>query len=137
MTAWLRRLRARIKYRNYARDLDRELEVHREMATRDLAGAGTPEQIRRAAALQLGNATLVSQDARAMWLPKLLQELMQDARHAVRSFRREWRFTVAAIALLSLCLSVTVGGFVLLNGLFLRGWRQGHSRPVSAGSRRR
>src|SRR5688572_11459816 len=122
MTAWLRRLRARIKYRNYARDLDRELEVHREMATRDLAGAGTPEQIRRAAALQLGNATLVSQDARAMWLPKLLQELMQDARYAVRSFRREWRFAVAAIALLSLGLSVTVGGFVLLNGLFLRGW---------------
>jgi predicted permease len=122
MTAWLRRLRARIKYRNYARDLERELEVHREMATRDLAGAGTPDQIRRAAALQLGNTTLIREDVRAMWLPKLLQELMQDARYAGRSFRREWRFTIAAIALLSLGLGVTVGGFVLLNGLFLRGW---------------
>ena len=122
MTAWLRRLRARIKYRHYARDLERELQVHREMAVRDLAGAGTPDQIRRAAALQLGNTTLVREDVRTMWLPKLLQELMQDARYAVRSFRREWRFTIAAIALLSLGLGVTVGGFVLMNGLFLRGW---------------
>jgi len=122
VTAWLRRLRARIKYRHYARDLDRELEVHREMAMRDLAGAGTPHQIQRAAALQLGNTTLIREDVRAMWLPQLFQELMQDARYAVRAFRREWRFTLAAIALLSLGLGVTVGGFVLMNGLFLRGW---------------
>ena len=122
MTPWLRRLRARIKYRHYARDLERELEVHREMAARDLAGAGTPDQIRRAAALQVGNTTLVREDVRAMWLPKRLQELMQDARYAVRAFRREWRFTIAAVALLSLGLGVTVGGFVLMNGLFLRGW---------------
>lgn len=122
MTAWLRRLRARIKYRHYAQDLERELEVHREMAAQDLAGSGTPDQIRRAAAIQLGNTTLVREDVRAMWLPKLLQELMQDARYALRSFRREWRFTIAAVTLLSLGLGVTVGGFVLLNGLFLRGW---------------
>ena len=99
MTAWLRRLRARIKYRHYARDLERELDVHREMAARDLAGAGTPDEIRRAAALQLGNTALVREDVRAMWVPKLLQELMQDARYAVRSFRREWRFTIAAIVI--------------------------------------
>jgi len=123
MTAWFRRLRARIKYRGYARDLERELEVHREMAAQDLAGAGTPDQVRRTAALQLGNTTLVREDVRAMWLPRRIEELVQDARYALRAFRREWRFTLAAIAMLTMGLGVTVGAFVLMNGLFLRGWR--------------
>src|SRR5678816_264644 len=122
MPAWLRRVRARIRYHGYARALDREIEFHRDMARRDLAGTGTPDHIHRAAALQLGNTTLVKEDVRAMWFPRLIQELLQDARYALRSFRREWRFTVAAVALPTIGLGMTVGGFVMLNGLLLRGW---------------
>ncbi len=130
MTGWLRRLRARIRYRHYADDLERELEHHREMTARELDGRGSPGEIQRATALRLGNTTLTREDVRAMWLPKLLQEAAQDARYAVRTFRRDWRFTAAAIALLSLGLGLTVGGLVLANGLFRRGWPVPDHRDV-------
>lgn len=130
MTSWLRRLRARIRYRHYAADLERELEHHRAMTARELAGSGSPGDVQRATALRLGNTTLTREDVRAMWLPKLLQEVAQDVRYALRTFRRDWRFTAAAVALLSLGLGLTVGGLVLANGLFFRGWPVPDHREV-------
>src|SRR5262245_10473531 len=120
MPRFLRRLRARIKYWNYESDLARELDVHREMAREAHAGRG--HDSRRAAALQLGNTTLVTEEIRAMWIPGVLQQILQDARYAARGFRREWSFTLAAVLMLALGLGLALGSFTFLNGALLRGW---------------
>lgn len=123
MPAFLRRLRARIKYWNHEREVAREIEVHRAMAEAALSGRGDSERDARWKAAQLlGNTTIAREDSRAMWIPIYLQQLMQDARYAVRAFRREAGFTAAAVAMLSLGLGLTTGGFALVNGLFFQGW---------------
>jgi predicted permease len=120
---FLRRLRARIKYRHFERDLVREIEVHRAMALAAIEGGGESRQEARwRAARLLGNTTLVREEVRDMWIPRLLQQLSQDARYAARAFRREWGFTLAAVSMLAIGLGLTAGGFAFVSGMFFRGW---------------
>ena len=62
---WLRRLRARIKYRGFDADLRHELDVHRAMTEDDLVARGLAgDDARRQAVLALGNVTLEREHAR-------------------------------------------------------------------------
>ena len=120
---WLRRLRARIKYRNFDADLAREIATHREMKGEALRYQGMSHaEAHAAAARALGNVTLAREDSRTMWIPLLLQQIAQDARYAVRGMRRAPGFTVAAVLMLTVGLGLVAGGYTVVNGLFLRGW---------------
>ena len=123
MRALLRRLRARIKYRHFERDLAQELEQHRALAEAELTAAGTSaREARWQAARQLGNTTLAREESRATWIPRLWQQLTQDVRYAVRGLRREWGFTLTASVTLALGIGVLLGVFTVFNGMFLRPW---------------
>lgn len=57
--AWLRRLRARIRYRDFDADVRREIDAHRSMKEAELRAAGRTEAEARVEALRtLGNVTL-------------------------------------------------------------------------------
>jgi predicted permease len=130
MRAFLRRLRARVKYWDHDRDVAREIEQHRAMAEADaIAGGESRYEARWKAARALGNTTIAREDVRAMWIPRYLQQLGQDARYALRGMRRAPGFTLAALTMLSVGIGLPVGGFVFINGLFFRGW------PVPENSR--
>jgi hypothetical protein len=92
MTSWLRRLKARFKYRNFERDLAEELDVHR-FSMRDAPPSGSNEPDgRRAAAVAFGNATLAMEEARMIWTPRAVWQLRTDIRWAWRGLRaRRWR----------------------------------------------
>ncbi|MBP6716898.1 MAG: hypothetical protein KA205_08545, partial [Acidobacteria bacterium] len=123
MRAFLRRLRARIKYRHFERDLAREIDTHRAMAEAELTGAGDDaREARWKAARLLGNTTLAREEARAAWVPRLLQQFAQDVRYALRGLKNAPGFAMAAVLLLVVGFGPLSGVFALFNGLFLRGW---------------
>jgi predicted permease len=146
MPTWLRRLRARLKYRRFDADLAHEIAAHREMKEAGLRSQGmTASDARTAAARQLGNITLAREDSRATWIPVFAQQLQQDARYALRAMRRQPGFTTASVAMLTIGLGLVAGGYTVVNGLFFRGWavpanaeviRVGASRQQASGDGR-
>ena len=90
----LRRLAAWFERRTKDDELREELEFHLSEETDDRRLTGlTEDQARRAARRDLGNVTLVREDARAAWTWTLLEQLAQDVRYALRTMRRNPLFT--------------------------------------------
>lgn len=117
MRALLRRLRARIKYRHFDRDLAQELEQHRALAEAELTAAGrSAREARWQAARLLGNTTLAREDSRAAWIPMMWQQVAQDARYVARGLRRAPGFVVAAVIVLSLGSAITGAVFSTMTG---------------------
>ena len=124
MPAWLRRLRARIKYRHVDRDLGREIETHRALKAAEHRERGlAPDEARYAAARDLGNVTLMREDARGVWIAPWLQSVWQDLRYAAASYRRQPLFTIGALVILSLATSLITVAFTFADAAFLRPWR--------------
>ena len=134
----LHRVLARLKYRNFDRDLAEELESHRAMTRAALEASGhLPDDARRRSAIALGNVTLAREDSRAMWIPLVLQQVWQDARYALRGLRRSPGFSIASIGMLAIGLGLIAGGYTVFNGLFIRGWAVADNANVFTVSARR
>ena len=124
MPGWLRRLRARIRYRHVDRDLAREIETHRALKAAAHRERGlAPDEARYAAARDLGNVTLMREDARGVWIAPWLQSVWQDLRYAALSYRRQPLFTIGALLVLSLGTGLVTVAFSLAHAAFLRPWR--------------
>jgi predicted permease len=123
MINWFRRLRARIRYRHFEHDLTEELEFHRQMKEEALApdGAATGDAPWRAQR-ELGNTTLMREDARHVWIAPWLESVWQDMRYALRSLRKHPGFTVTATITLLLGIGLNTMLFTLFNALALRSW---------------
>ena len=123
MTRWLRRLRARIRYRRFDADLREEIDVHRAMAHEDFAAGGaSADEARVRAARVLGNVTLARESARRVWIAPWLESVWQDVRYAVRSLRKSPGFTITAIATLTITTGLTTNFFALTEGLLFKPW---------------
>jgi len=121
MTGWLRRLRARIRYRHFDRDLVEELETHRAMKERELVSTGlAPDEARRQARRDLGNVMLAGEDARAVWIAPWLESIGQDVRHAVRSFRRDRAFTITTVLTLAIGIGATTSTYSIVDGTLFK-----------------
>ena len=74
--------------RRSLKDLDDDIREHLERETQDNIDRGmTPEDARAAAHRKFGNVALVKEDARAVWIPVWIDQLMQDVRYALRMLR--------------------------------------------------
>src|SRR5262245_21965346 len=79
-------------------ELREELEFHLSEEIELQAATGLPEDAAQSAARrELGNFTLVQEDARAAWGWTFLDQLGQDVRYAFRAMKSNRLFTLLAI----------------------------------------
>ncbi len=124
MRTFLRRLRARIRYRDFDAELRREIEVHRAMTEEHLRADGVDAgAARHLASRQLGNVLAARESAREVWIAPWLESVWQDVRYGLRSLRRSPGFTLTALATLTLGIGVNTTLFAFVNALLLQPWR--------------
>jgi len=103
MTVLLRRLAYLLRLRRAERELEDELQFHRQMAELDLRRSGVPvDEAVRTVGRAMGNSTLAREDARAVWMSPVLEGLWQDVRHGVRGLRRSPGLVVVSVLSLGL-----------------------------------
>ena len=130
--AWLRSLFCRGKMN---RDLAEELCFHLEQQMEANIAAGMdPEQARRQARLVFGGLEGVKEDCRDQWGARLLDSTTKDLRHALRGFRRNPVFTLAAVCTIALGIGATTAVFSVVDRILFRSLPYAHAeRLVSVG----
>lgn len=85
------------------REIDRELQAHLDLHTRELIGRGMPrEQALRQARLALGGVDQIAEQVRDARAGGWLDRLIHDGRDGLRGLRRTPGVTLTAIALVAL-----------------------------------
>ena len=123
MFTLFRRLRARLKYRHFERDLQQEIEVHRSMKQDELERSGASATNARArAARSLGNTTYMREESRSVWVARWLEHAWQDVRYAMRQLRRFPSYSTGAILILAIGVATSTVAFSIVNATLLRPW---------------
>jgi predicted permease len=102
-------------------DLAREIRVHLELEAEERVADGlSPDEAQYAARRAFGNTTRISEDARAVWTTRWVEQLQLDLRHGIRSLRRNVGFTTMVVLSLAAGVGANAAIFSLVNGLMLR-----------------
>jgi predicted permease len=121
---WLYRLVFRARF---DRQLEAELRHHiEEDAARLVAEGEGPEEARRLALARFGGLEPIKERARDARGTRWLEDLVRDARYALRLMRRSPVFTLAAVGSLAIGLGANIAIFSVVDALLLR------SLPVRA-----
>jgi predicted permease len=121
MTPLLRKVRWWLQRRRKEEDLREELQFHldEEIETREAQGLSRHDAA-SAARRDLGNATLVREDARSAWSWVPLEQLAQDVRYGLRGMRRNRVFTVLAALSLALGIGANTAIYSFMDAILLR-----------------
>jgi predicted permease len=115
---WWKRLSRR---RQMEAQLEKELTFHLEQHTSQLIGRGIPpDEARRQARLALGGPEQVKEKCRDARGTRWLEDLLQDVRYALRTFRQRPGFAVVALLVLALGIGATTVMFTVINSVLLR-----------------
>jgi predicted permease len=115
LRAWILRVRGIWSSRQRELDLAAEIEGHLQMHIDDNLRSGmNPELARRDAILKLGGVESTKEAYRERRSIPLVENLLRDARFAIRQLRKNAGFTTTAILMLALgmCASVAIFAFV-------------------------
>jgi predicted permease len=116
--SWLARLFHKNKLEH---QLDKELLFHIEQHEQDLIARGiAPEEAHRRARLALGGPEQVKEKCRDARGTRWLEDLAQDTRYALRTFRQKPGFAAIAILILALGVGATTLMFGIMNDVLLK-----------------
>jgi predicted permease len=116
-----RGFRALFHPRDTDRDVHDELQHYLEQATAARIARGLPpDQAVRAARLELGNTTSVSEEVRTAGWEHMLETMASDVRYALRSLRRNRSFALVMILTLALSTGANMAIFSVAESVLLR-----------------
>ena len=102
-------------------EIREELQFHlEEEEEQRQAGGLAADEARRAARHELGNLTLVKEDARAAWGWRRLEQVFNDIRFGLRQVRHNPGFFAIAIATLTLGIGVNTAMFSAFDAILIR-----------------
>jgi predicted permease len=121
-TRWLAR-RARLLFRKeeVERELDEEVRHHVALEARELERQGMPRrEALREARLRFGGTERYKERVREARGGRLLEDLLRDLRHGIRTLGRSPGFTASALLVLALGIGASTALFGVVRGVLLR-----------------
>ena len=101
--------------------LEKELRFHLDQHESDLIARGrAPAEARREARIALGGPEQVKEECRDARGARWLEELLQDAFYAARTFRRKPGFPLVTLLILALGIGATTVMFAVVESVLLR-----------------
>ena len=108
VTRFLRRLRLLSRVREHEHRLDDEVRFHLEMEAAELERRGVPaEEAQRRARVAFGGVERFKEQARDARGTRLIEDLWQDTRYAIRQLWAARGFTAATVLTLALGIGTT------------------------------
>ncbi len=118
MKQWLKQIFSR---RRLSADLSEEMQQHLEEKIEALVIDGMPrEEAIHAARRAFGNATLIEQRSREVWMWPLLESIWADIKFALRQLRKSPGFTAAVVLTLALGIGANIAVFALVETMLLQ-----------------
>ena len=121
LTRWLLRVRATLSAR-HDRELHDELQLHLQLLEEQYTTQGVPPDLaRQRAHREFGNATLIKENSHDMFAFRVLEDLVQDLRYAMREMRRSVGFTAVAVLSLAVGIGAVTAAFTVIDAFLVRG----------------
>jgi putative ABC transport system permease protein len=118
MKKWLKQIFSR---RSLSADLSEEMQQHLEEKIEALIAGGMPrDEAIHAARRAFGNATLIEQCSREVWIWPFIESLWADVKFALRQLRKSPGFAAVVIVTLALGIGANTTVFSIVDAVMLR-----------------